>query len=112
MIVETRHRLREWGQWVSGGEPGLSSMFRSLFGVNRSPIGEIPSHIQEIDVIVCRLEMTLRVTLVHVYTKGGSLSSKAQCLGIARQTLKDRLERAEWAVNVVLDGFTESLAAP
>lgn len=112
MITETRHRLREWGQWASGGEPSLGSMFRAIFGVNRSPIGEIPAHIQEIDIIVCRLDSPMRAALIHVYTKNGRLSEKARMLGIPRQTLKDRLERAEWAVNVVLDGFTESLAAP
>lgn len=112
VIAETRHRLKEWGQWASGGEPSLGSMFRAIFGANRSPIGEIPAHIQEIDVIVCRLEPILRGTLVQVYTKGGSLSGKARILGIARQTLKDRLERGEYAVNSVLDGFTEAIASP
>lgn len=87
-------------------------MFRAIFGVNRSPIGEIPAHIQEIDVIVCRLEPILRGTLVQVYTKGGNLSGKARILGIARQTLKDRLERAEYAVNAVLDGFVEAIVNP
>ena len=68
-------------------------------------------HVQDIDVIVCSLEAPLRGVLIQVYTKGGRLSEKARILGIPRQTLKDRLERAEWAVNAVLDGFVD-IAAP
>jgi hypothetical protein len=112
VISETRHRLKEWGQWASGGEPSLGSMFKAIFGSNKSPIGEIPAHIQEIDVIVCRLEPILRSALIQVYTKGGRLSVKARILGIPRQTLKDRLERAEYEVNAILDGTAESIAAP
>ena len=109
LIIDTRRRLKEWGTWCSGGEPTLGSMFRIMFGSNRSQVGEIPKYIQEIDVIVCRLEVILRSALIQVYTRGGHLSEKARVLGIPRQTLKDRLERAEYEVNAILDGVVESL---
>ena len=109
MINDTRRRLKEWGQWASGGEPSLGSMFRALFGSNSSNGGEMPPHVHEVDAIVCRLEPILRGALIQVYTRGGSFSSKALILGIARQTLKDRVDRAEWEVNEVLDGYVESV---
>lgn len=87
-------------------------MFRAIFGSNNSKTGEIPTHIQEIDVIVCRLGIILRAVLIQVYTRGGRLSEKARVLGVPRQTLKDRLERAEYEVNAILDGIVESSVQP
>lgn len=103
MIVETRHRLKEWGKWASGGEPSLASMFSALFGFGGTDTMEMPAHIQEVDIIVCRAEPVHRGALIQVYTKGGSLRNKALVLGIPTMTLKRRLESAEWYVNSVLD---------
>lgn len=108
MIIETRHRLKEWGRWASGGEPGIASMFNALFGFGGKDSSHMPSHIQEIDVIVIRAEPIHRAALVHVYTKGGSLRNKALILGIAVSTLKHRLDAAEWYVNSVLDGVVQT----
>lgn len=109
MIVETRHRLREWGKWAAGGESRLGSMFRSLFGVGGTDCLEMPKHIQEVDVIVCRAERPHRGVLVQVYTRGGSLRDKALVLGIATMTLKNLLERAEYYVNSELDSPVQNV---
>lgn len=105
MIVDTRRRLKEWGQWASGGEPSLGSMFKIWLGSNVSKEGEMPPHIQEVDLIVCRAEPKDRGVIIQFYTRGGTLSDKARVIGIARQTFKDRLERAEYYVNSCLDGI-------
>lgn len=107
MIVETRHRLREWGKWASGSESRLGSMFRTLFGSGGTDSSLMPAHIQEIDVIVCRAIIAERSVLCQVYTRGGSLSDKALVLGIPRSTLVYRLRSAEWYVNSELDALSE-----
>ena len=105
MMIETRHRLKEWGQWARGGFPSIGSMFRALFGSRGDGLGEMPQHIQEIDIIVCRAEAEDRIVLIKVYGMGGSFREKALALGVDRRTLKRRLDRAEWYVNCVLDGY-------
>ena len=105
MMIETRHRLKEWGQWARGGFPIVSSMFHGLFGSKGADPGDMPKHIQEIDHIVCVADKEIRIILVSVYGMGGSFREKALTLGVDRMTLKRRLERAEWHVNAVLDGF-------
>lgn len=109
MIVETRHRLREWGKWAAGGESRLGSMFRSLFGVGGTDSMEMPAHISEVDVIVCRAEPEHRGALVQVYTRGGSLRDKALVLGLPTMTLRYRLERAEYYVNSELDNLVRNV---
>lgn len=109
MIVETRHRLREWGKWAAGGESRLGSMFRSLFGVGGTESMEMPEHIQEVDIIVCRADHEHRGALVQVYTRGGSLRDKALVLGLATSTLAYRLERAEYYVNSELDSLVQNV---
>lgn len=103
MIVETRHRLREWGKWARGGESVLTSMFQVLFGFGGTDSDLMPAHIREIDIIVCQAEPLHRSALVQVYTKGGPFTNKALVLGIPATTLKRRLEAGEWYVNSVLD---------
>jgi hypothetical protein len=104
MIDNTRARLKEWGKWASGGYPIIGSMFRSLFG-RGGPSGEMPKHIQEVDVVICRAEAQDRCVLIAYYCQGGSFRQKALALEIDRTTLKRRLDRAEWYVNAALDGF-------
>ena len=105
MMVETRYRLKEWGAWARGGYPSVGSMFQAIFGSPGDGLGDMPKHIQEVDVIVCRAEPESRVVLINVYGMGGSFREKALALGIDRRTLKRRLERAEWYVNTTLDGY-------
>lgn len=105
MIEQTRDRLKEWGKWAQGGYPSIGSMFRTLFGAKGRESNEMPRHIEEIDRIVCRAETESRVVLVNFYGRGGSLREKAKVLQIDRMTLRRRLDRAEWYVNSVLDGF-------
>jgi hypothetical protein len=105
MISETRGRLKEWGKWASGGEPGLSSMFRAMFGRGGAIAGEMPVHIQEIDHIVCTARPELRIVLIKVYAAGGTMSDKAIELGLNRITLKRRCERAEYYVHSRLDAL-------
>jgi hypothetical protein len=107
MIVETRHRLREWGKWAMGGESVLTSMFNVLFGFGGTDSTLMPPHIQEIDAIVCQAETVHRSALIHFYTKSGSLRNKALILGIPKSTFKHRVEQAEWYVNSVLDGVVQ-----
>ena len=103
MIVETRHRLKEWGKWASGGTPAIASMFNALFGFGGKDPMIMPDHIQEIDVIVLRADLIHRGVLIQVYTKGGSLRNKALIMGIPVSTLKEHLDAAEWYVNTELD---------
>lgn len=104
MIVETRHRLKEWGGWARGGESILTSMFNVLFGVGGTDSDLMPAHIREIDEIVCQAELYHRGALIQFYTKSGSLRDKALVLGVPTATLKYRVEQGEWYVNSVLDG--------
>jgi hypothetical protein len=105
MISETRRRLKEWGKWACGGEPGLSSMFRAMFGRGAAIAGEMPPQIQEIDHIVCTARPELRIVLIKVYSSGGTMSDKAIELGLDRITLKRRTERAEYYVHSRLDAL-------
>lgn len=105
MISETRRRLKEWGKWACGGEPVLSSMFRAMFGRGPAIMGEMPSHIQEIDHIVCTARPELRSVLIKVYAGGGTMHDKACELGLDRITLKRRCERAEYYVHSRLDAL-------
>lgn len=108
MIVETRHRLKEWGTWARGGESVLTSMFNVLFGFGGTDSEIMPAHIREVDIIVCQAEVQHRSALVQFYTKSGSLRNKALILGIATSTLKYRVEQGEWYVNSVLDGVVQN----
>lgn len=108
MIVETRHRLKEWGSWARGGESVLTSMFNVLFGYGGTDSELMPAHIREVDIIVCQAEIHHRSALVQFYTKSGSLRNKALILGIATSTLKYRVEQGEWYVNSVLDGVVQN----
>lgn len=108
MIVETRHRLREWGSWARGGESVLTSMFNVLFGIGGTDSDLMPAHIREIDMIVCQAELQHRGALIQFYTKSGSLRDKALVLGLPTMTLKYRVEQGEWYVNSVLDGVVQN----
>lgn len=106
MIVETRRRLQEWGKWASGGYPSLGSMFRSLFGRGGHD-GEMPAHIQEVDIIICRADPIDRAILIKFYVNApkGSMRERARAMRMDRRTLKRKLDRAEWYVNSVLDAY-------
>lgn len=105
MIVETRHRLREWGKWACGGEPSLGSMFRSLFGRGGFDSAEMPAHIQEIDHIICTTPKEMKILLIKAYTTGGTIGDKAIRCGLDRHRFRRLLDRAEWYVNSRLDGL-------
>lgn len=85
-------------------------MFRALFGDRSSTHEEMPSEVQEIDIIVCRCPADHRIILIRHYSNGGSIRQVARELGLSHVTLWRRLERAEYHVNAALDGYeTETL---
>lgn len=103
MISETRRRLKEWGTWACGGEPSLSSMFKSMFGRGAQDLREMPDWISEVDHIVCCAPADLRIILIKFYGTGGTIQDKAISLGLDRRTLGRRVDRADWYVNSELD---------
>jgi hypothetical protein len=103
LISETRRRLKEWGLWACGGEPQLSSMFRSMFGRGAQDLREMPPHISEIDHIICIAPRDIRAILIKFYGQGGTIQDKAISAGMDRRTFRRRVERGEWFVNSELD---------
>ena len=107
MISETRRRLKEWGLWACGGEPALSSMWRSMFGRGAQDLREMPQHIQEIDHIICSSPSDIRAILIKFYTTSGSYYEKAEALGLDKRTFKRRLDRADYYANSRLDDIPQ-----
>lgn len=107
MISETRRRLKEWGVWACGGEPQLSSMFRSMLGRGAQDLREMPPHIQEIDHIICRAPPDIRHLLIKFYGTGGTFQDKAIRLGLDRRSLRRRIDRADYYVHSCLDRLPE-----
>lgn len=103
MICETRRRLKEWGRWACGGEPSLSSMFKSMLGRGGGDFRETPAHIEEVDLIVRKGPANVRAILIKFYTQNGTFVDKALSLGLSRHSLRKRIEHAEYYVNQCLD---------
>jgi len=107
VISETRRRLKEWGLWACGGEPQLSSMWRSMFGRGGEDLREMPPHIAEIDHIVCCAPNDIRAVLIKFYGQGGSFADKCIALCLDKKSLRKRVERADYHVNSALDRLPE-----
>jgi hypothetical protein len=107
MISETRRRLKEWGIWACGGEPQLSSMFRSMFGRGAQDLREMPPHIQQIDHIICIAPPDIRHALIKFYGTGGTFQDKAISFGLDRKSLRRKIDRADYYVHSTLDNLPE-----
>lgn len=104
MISETRRRLKEWGTWACDDNPGMSSMFKSIFGVRGAQdLRHMPAHIQEIDLIIIQAPKDIRGTLIKFYSIRGTFIDKAISFGLDKLSLRRRIERAEYYVNQALD---------
>jgi hypothetical protein len=112
MISETRRRLKEWGLWACGGEPQLSSMFRSMFGRGAQDLREMPPHIAEIDHIICCAPPDIRHLLIKFYGTAGTFTDKSIVLGLDKKTLRRRVDRADYYVHSSLDRLPEKKEIP
>jgi hypothetical protein len=84
-------------------------MFKSMFGRGAQDLREMPTHIQEIDHIVCIAPKDIRVMLIKFYCTTGSYHDKAVSLGLDRRNFRRRLDRADYFVNSIIDGHTEKV---
>lgn len=107
-LLYARIRLAEWGKYSrdsSLGFPGCSAFISN--GRGSQNLGELPTHVALIDVIVRQLEMDLRRVLIVTYTQTGTRNDKALRIGIPQRTFERRLKEGQHAVSIELD-YAES----
>src|SRR5277367_6189489 len=91
-------RLNAWGSWARGGLPSLptmSSIEKARIGRGGVENLSMPSHIAEVDHLVCTAEPPIRIALIVCYAQRGSFEEKAQRLGLTRWALRRRKEQGE-----------------
>jgi hypothetical protein len=74
-----------------------------MFGRGGEDLREMPSHIAEIDHIVCCAPRDIRAVLIKFYGQGGTFQDKCISLGLDRKSLRRRVDRADYYVNSALD---------
>ena len=97
-MLWTRLRLAAWGRWARGGLPGLPTMSnieKARAGRGGTESMEMPPHIAEVDVVICRAPQPEKSVLITYYSKSGFLAEKARMLHMDRSAFKRLLLRGE-----------------
>jgi hypothetical protein len=97
-MLWTRLRLLAWGRWARGGLPGLPTMSnieKARVGRGGTENMEMPPHIAEVDVVICRAPQPEKSVLITYYSKSGPLAEKAQMLHMDRWSFKRALVSGE-----------------
>lgn len=99
-----KYRLGEWGKWNRSQVGGYAQLV--MDGTRGAPTqsGEEPPHIQEISILVSRLDPGLRLAIVVDYTQSGTSREKAMRLGLPKSSYLDRVEYAVTQIHFMLDG--------
>lgn len=112
-------RLNRWAAWYHAGERPGPCRIESWWGpmiLNRSvaQTGRVPVRVsfdpveaELTDRCVRALPGELRLVVFEVYTRGGTMEQKARTLGCCRDTVYERVSRA----NVKLLGFFNDVEA-
>jgi hypothetical protein len=92
----TEYRLTEWGRWAKGGMPGLptASNWEIVQQGHGFESHVMPTHIEEVDKVVCIAPQPEKSVLIHFYAKTGAFNEKAKMLGMNRWRFKRILDRA------------------
>lgn len=109
--------LSMWGKWAirrdSGalGYPSVSPMFRDsprtdAFG-SAPPLGFSESDILEVDAAVMRLPTGLRVVVIEVYQRCGSMRKAARRLGFSVQSVGKYLDAAHDKISIDIENQCE-----
>jgi hypothetical protein len=93
-----KRRLAFWGRWARTGMPGLPTMCateKARSGRGGIPDDAMPTDIAEIDHLVCKAPLHVKIVLIVYYAQTGQVQEKANRLGLSRWQFRRRLDQGE-----------------